>query len=281
MGGISTALDFIGFGRHDACSRWIGGEYWHAARTPDGPGSIRLHPSITTFGPGGDWLASKADGMLGRHDDVSGFKPTHPLVKRLAHEHQDLRLPGTHQVFVRLLRNVCEQKVTGKEAYRSYSAIVRRFGEKAPGGTDLLLPPDPARIAATPYYEFHPLGMEQKRADALRRAAFEAPRLERCGSSEQLSKRLQSIPGIGVWTAAEVVRVVFGDPDAVSVGDYHMKNIVSWALAGEPRGTDERMLELLEPFAGHRGRVCVLLEAGGIGAPRFGPRMPLRSFKTW
>jgi len=75
--------------------------------------------------------------------------------------------------------------------------------------------------------------------------------------------------------------VVFGDPDAVSVGDYHMKNIVSWALAGEPRGTDERMLELLEPFAGHRGRVCVLLEAGGIGAPRFGPRMPLRNFRKW
>jgi 3-methyladenine DNA glycosylase/8-oxoguanine DNA glycosylase len=279
---LVRALDYIGFSRHDACSRWIGGEYWHAARTPHGPGTIRLYPGMATFGPGGDWLASRADGMLGRQDDVSSFRPDHhPLVKRLAHEHQDLRLPGTRQVFIRLLRNVCEQKVTGKEAYQAYSAIVRRFGQKAPGDRDLLLPPDPERIAATPYYEFHPLGMEQKRADTLRRVAFEAPRLERCESSQELSKRLQSIPGIGVWTAAEVVRVVFGDPDAVSVGDYHMKNIVSWALAGEPRGTDERMLELLEPFTGHRGRVCVLLEAGGIGAPRFGPRMPIRNFRKW
>jgi 3-methyladenine DNA glycosylase/8-oxoguanine DNA glycosylase len=64
----------------------------------------------------------------------------------------------------------------------------------------------------------------------------------------------------------------------VSVGDYHIKNIVAFALTGEPRGTDEHMLELLEPFAGHRGRVCQLLQAAGIAAPRYGPRMPLRSF---
>ena len=41
------------------------------------------------------------------------------------------------------------------------------------------------------------------------------------------------------------------------------------------------MLELLEPFRGHRGRVCVLLAAAGVAAPRFGPRMPLRSFATY
>jgi 3-methyladenine DNA glycosylase/8-oxoguanine DNA glycosylase len=74
--------------------------------------------------------------------------------------------------------------------------------------------------------------------------------------------------------------VVHGDADAVSVGDFHMKNFVSWALAGEPRGTDERMLELLEPFRGHRGRVCLLIESAGIGAPRYGPRMPIRDFRS-
>jgi 3-methyladenine DNA glycosylase/8-oxoguanine DNA glycosylase len=87
-----------------------------------------------------------------------------------------------------------------------------------------------------------------------------------------------ALPGIGPWTAAEVVRIVFGDPDAVSVGDFHIPNTVAWALAGEARGTDARMLELLEPFQGHRGRVCDLLAYGGIGAPKFGPRMPIRSF---
>ena len=92
---------------------------------------------------------------------------------------------------------------------------------------------------------------------------------------------MTAIAGIGRWTAAEVVRTVFGDPDAVSVGDHNVPNTVAWALAGEVRGDDARMLELLEPFRGHRGRVCVLLQAGGLYAPRFGPRMPLRSFARY
>jgi hypothetical protein len=36
------------------------------------------------------------------------------------------------------------------------------------------------------------------------------------------------------------------------------------------------MLQLLEPYAGQRGRVQRLLEAGRVAAPRFGPRMAPR-----
>ena len=89
--------------------------------------------------------------------------------------------------------------------------------------------------------------------------------------------RLQAFPGIGPWSAAEVAVVALGDTDAVSVGDYHLKNVVSWAHAGAARGTDERMIELLEPWRGQRARVLRLLAAGGFHAPRFGPRMPDRS----
>jgi 3-methyladenine DNA glycosylase/8-oxoguanine DNA glycosylase len=84
--------------------------------------------------------------------------------------------------------------------------------------------------------------------------------------------RLRAYPGIGPWTAAEVTLRALGDPDAVSVGDFHLPNVVAFALAGEPRGDDARMLELLEPWRGHRARVVRLLEASGIEAPKFGPR---------
>jgi 3-methyladenine DNA glycosylase/8-oxoguanine DNA glycosylase len=67
-----------------------------------------------------------------------------------------------------------------------------------------------------------------------------------------------------------------GDPDAVSVGDAHLSNVVAFALTGAPRGTDERMLELLAPWAGHRARVVRLLEASGITPPRYGPRVASR-----
>ena len=74
-----------------------------------------------------------------------------------------------------------------------------------------------------------------------------------------------------------MARVAWGDPDAISVGDYHLPNLVAFALAGEPRADDARMLELLEPYRGQRGRVQRLLELSGISAPRYGPQMPTRA----
>jgi 3-methyladenine DNA glycosylase/8-oxoguanine DNA glycosylase len=257
-----------------------------AARTPQGPATLHLARAAgeliaTTYGPGRAWLADRADAIAGLRDDLSSFAAlaaAHPLVHRLARTFAGVRMPSTGMVFHRLLRAVLEQKVTGKEAHRSYRQICRHFGEPAPGPGDLVLPPDPAVIAATPYWVFHPFGVEQRRTQALQRVALAAARLEECADAAEATRRLVAISGIGPWTAAEVVRTAYGDPDAVSVGDFHIPNTVAWALAGEARGTDERMLELLEPFRGHRGRVCDLFAAGGIGAPKFGPRMPIRSF---
>jgi 3-methyladenine DNA glycosylase/8-oxoguanine DNA glycosylase len=137
-------------------------------------------------------------------------------------------------------------------------------------------------LAALPYYEFHPHGIEQRRADTIRRAARYADRLEAAATlpTNEAMTLLQRIPGIGAWTAAEALRVAAGDPDVVSVGDYHLPDLVAWALAGEPRADDARMLELLDPYRGQRGRVVRLLEASGISAPRYGPRMALRSIAS-
>jgi 3-methyladenine DNA glycosylase/8-oxoguanine DNA glycosylase len=283
FGGTLAPLQAPG---HDPCVRLTADDLWLAARTPDGPGTLHLARAAgeliaTSYGPGAGWLTDRADALAGLRDDVSAFPALaggHPLVHRLARTFAGLRMPATGLVFPRLLRAILEQKVTGVEAFRAYRKICRKFGEPAPGPADLLLPPDPAAIAATPYWAFHPFGVEQRRTQALLRAAREAARIERCADSAEATRRMTALPGIGPWTAAEVVRIAFGDADAVSVGDYHVPNTVAWALAGEARGTDARMLDLLEPFRGHRGRVCDLLAHGGIGAPRFGPRMPIRSF---
>ena len=84
--------------------------------------------------------------------------------------------------------------------------------------------------------------------------------------------RLQVVPGVGEWTAAETLQRAMGHPDAISVGDYHLKNWVTHFLTGRARGTDLEMIELLLPWAGQRQRVVRLIELSGVGAPRFGPR---------
>jgi 3-methyladenine DNA glycosylase/8-oxoguanine DNA glycosylase len=156
--------------------------------------------------------------------------------------------------------------------------MVRAYGRPAPGPGGLRLPPEPALLAEQPYFAFHRFGLEQRRADVIRRAAAIAPRLEG-RSPADVRRLLQSVPGIGPWTVAEVMRVSFGDADAVSVGDYHIPSLVAWALAGERKADDARMLELLEPYLGQRGRVQRLLEISGIYPERRGPRMTPRDIR--
>lgn len=258
---------------------------WRAARTVDGPGTIHLRPvrndrlELEAWGPGADRLLAGVRDLVGGSDDPSTFAPRHPVLRRLHRQHPGLRIPRTGAVTEALLPVVLEQKVTGFEARRSYRQIVSRYSEAAPGPGGLWLPPDPAVIAALPYYDLHVLGVERKRADTLRRVAAHRVRLD--ASTElplqEAYRRITAVSGIGPWSAAEVGRIALGDPDAVSVGDYHVPHQVAFALAGEERATDRRMLELLEPFAGHRGRVQRLVELGRLGPPRRAPRARIRS----
>jgi 3-methyladenine DNA glycosylase/8-oxoguanine DNA glycosylase len=238
-------------------------------------GSVR----VDAWGPGAEWLVEHAPTLTGGLDDDRDFDPGHPLLRELHARHRGLRLCRSEAVFEAVVPTIIEQKVVGAEALTSWRRLARALGEAAPGPLErLLLPPSAERLAPTPSHVFHTFGLERRRADTIRRAALSARRLEEALglSPVEARARLRALPGMGVWTAAEVAMVALGDPDAVSVGDYHLPHLVSWALAGEPRGGDERMLELLEPFRGHRGRVLRLLAASGIRAPRYGPGLPLR-----
>jgi 3-methyladenine DNA glycosylase/8-oxoguanine DNA glycosylase len=251
---------------------------WRATRTPDGPGAEHVvvrgdEVTVRAWGPGAAWLVEHAPRLVGADDDDSSFVAHHPLVADLRRRLPGLRMPRTDAVVEALVPSVLEQKVIGMQARRSYADLVRRLGEPAPGpagDAGLRVPPPPEVWARTPSWTFHRCNVERKRADTVRVACSVARRLE------ATPERMTALPGIGPWTAAEVALVARGDADAVSLGDIHLPHQVSWALAGEPRGDDERMLELLEPYRGHRARVLRLLAAAGIAAPRYGPRMPLQ-----
>ena len=255
-----------------------------ASATPLGAGSMLVEARrdevfARAWGDGGPWLLETLPELLGVHDEPQRLAPRHRLIADIARRNPGLRLARSGRVFEALLPAIIAQKVTGLEARRSHRQLVRRWGTPAPGPLGLFVPPSAAMLASQPYWRFHELGIEQRRADAIRAAAGAAERLEADAalSAEQLRRRLLGLPGVGPWTAAETLRVALGDPDAVSVGDYHIPNMVCWALAGEPRGDDRRMLELLEPYRGQRARVVLLLEAGGPYAPRHGPRMAPRA----
>jgi len=276
---LRRSLHPVRLGKHDPTVHLAQTAMVQATRTPQGPATVRVDHTgaeleVEAWGDGADWALAMAPSTLGLLDHRTGFAPTHGVVADLHRRAEGLRLPRTERVLEALVPAVLSQKVTGFEAKRSYRQLVERWGEPAPGPGDLKLAPRAEVIAELGYYELHVVGVEKKRADTLKRVCAHASRLEAAGalSSPELRARLEAIPGVGAWTSAEVARLAHGDADAVSVGDFHIKNLVAYALAGEPRGTDERMLELLEPYAGHRGRVCVLIESAGISAPKYGPR---------
>jgi 3-methyladenine DNA glycosylase/8-oxoguanine DNA glycosylase len=279
---LAATLGPLVHGRGDRTIRLTSSDAWLAMRTLAGPATLHVVISgstlaVTAWGDGAEAAAAGAADLVGESDEPERLVAHHPAVRELQRRHTGLRLPTTRRVFHALLPTVLEQKVTGTEAFRSYAALLRAHGEPAPGPGDLLLPPAAATLADLAYHAFHRFGVERRRADVIRHAASRAAWLEAAASPGELSRRLRSLPGIGPWTSAEVLRTAWGDPDAVSVGDYHVPSIVAWALAGEPRGDDERMLELLEPYAGQRGRVQRLLEVGRIMPPRYGPRLAPRS----
>ncbi|MDQ2935285.1 MAG: DNA-3-methyladenine glycosylase 2 family protein [Chloroflexota bacterium] len=270
----------LAHGSGDPTIRFAADGTWHATRTDRGSATLHLTAAAgqvmaEAWGAGAEDVLAQLPALLGLEDDPRQLVPRHPLVRELARRFAGVRLPRTRRRFEALLPAIIEQKVTGVEARRAYRELIHRYGEAAPGPAHLRLAPEPVTLAGLPYHAYHPLGLERRRADVIRRAAALAPRLE-AAQSKDAGRLMAAIPGIGPWTIAEVLRVADGDPDAISVGDFHLPHLVGWALAGEARADDRRMLELLEPYRGQRARVQRLLELSGVAVPRRGPRLAPR-----
>jgi len=274
---LRETLAQVRVGPIDPCFRQLDGTVWRATRTPDGPATERLRRQpdgsvvVDAWGPGAAWLVAHAPALCGAHDDPSVFQPTQPAVRRLADCHPGLRIGRTAAVFEAAVAVTLEQRVATRDAWHSWRGLVRAFGEPAPGPlAGLWVPPSPEQVARLPFHVFHRFGVEERRAAAVRRLAIVAQRLEDTVSLplQQAYIRFLAIAGIGPWTAAHIGLVALGDADAVIVGDLHLPHLVSRVLAGEQRGSDARMLELLEPFRGHRGRVIRLLMANVISGGR-------------
>jgi 3-methyladenine DNA glycosylase/8-oxoguanine DNA glycosylase len=277
-------------GHGDRTVRVASHEAWWTTRTANGSATLRLSVATGTltaeaWGAGAELAVERAGRLVGvapaRPPTATLAKVDHGRIAGLARRHPGVRTLRTEAVFDALVAAIMEQKVTGSEAHRVWHGLVRAHGEPAPGpGADLglRLLPAPATLARLPYYAYHPLGLERRRAELIRAVAARASWFEAIVDLPlpDAYGRLLAVPGIGPWTAAEVAVRALGDDDAVSVGDYHIPNLVAWALAGERRGDDARMLELLEPYRGRRALVVRLLELGGAGARRRGPRFAPR-----
>lgn len=286
------------YGRADPTTRFGEREMVRAARTPDGPGTLWIRWSADpapaaevavtadAWGPGAQWLLDGVDRLIGRDDRAVEFDDAAPAVRRALDARRSVRVTASGDPYHLLLPTVIGQRITGHESLRQWARLANELGQPAPGPADLAgdlrLPPEPHVVARTPLWWFHPIGIEAARARTLVEAGRHADKMWAWAEDgpTRLAERLRLLRGVGAWTADEVVGPTCGDPDSVPVGDYHYPNQVAWALAEEPRGDDERMLELLAPYAPHRGRVLRAI-VSTTTAPKFGPRQRVLPMHRW
>jgi 3-methyladenine DNA glycosylase/8-oxoguanine DNA glycosylase len=264
------------------------GTIWRGIRTPEGPATLRLRTRpaegvvlAAAWGPGAEWVLDSVPAMLGADDDPAAFEPHHPVVAEMWRRHPHWRITRTGLVLEALVPAVIEQRVTGQEAFAGFRRLVHRYGERAPGpGADrrLRIQPDARTIRSVPSWEWLRMHIDPARSRAVVQAARVSGSLERTAEvpPEEADRRLRSLPGVGVWTSAEVRFRAHGDPDAVSFGDYHIAKDVGWALTGA-EVDDDGLAELLEPYRPHRYRVQRLVELSRAGRPRRAPRMAPRT----
>jgi 3-methyladenine DNA glycosylase/8-oxoguanine DNA glycosylase len=276
-------------GRLDPTMRWDAGAVWRTMRTPDGPATLHLQGTreikATAWGPGAEWAIAGVPELLGADDDWSGLElETQPVLAEVLRRSPGLRLTRARLVMEMLLPAVLEQKVTVVEAHRAWRYLIDRHGDEAPGPAPLGMRvfPSTGVWLRVPSWEWHRAGVGPQRSDTVMRCLRVAAPLERTldrgMGGLDVERALRSIPGIGVWTAAETMQRAHGDPDAVSVGDFHLANHVGWALVGR-RIDDAEMVALLEPWRGQRQRICRLVWTSGITAPRHGPKLTIQDHR--
>lgn len=285
---VGSVLGVHKRGGGDPTYKIVRERHWRGIRTPDGPVTLAVEPRsgdgvvrAEAWGPGAEWALDGLPALLGAADDPTGFEPGHPLVAEGWRRYRHWRLGRTGLVWESLAPAIIEQKVTGQEAFAGFRMLVHRYGERAPGpGADLRLwvQPPPETVRQVPSWEWLRMHVDPARSRALVTAARVADALERTVGlpGDEVERRLTSLPGIGVWTAAEVRQRAHGDADAVSFGDYHVAKDVGWAVAGRPFD-DAELAEFLDPWRPHRGRVVVLCLLTGGRPERHGPRMAPRT----
>jgi 3-methyladenine DNA glycosylase/8-oxoguanine DNA glycosylase len=268
----------------DPTFRIHGDVVWRGIRTPHGAVTLAVRPGhggveAEAWGAGAEWVLDLLPAMLGADDDPTGFRAElHPVVAEAWRRRPHLRFGASHRVWEALVPAVIEQKVTGQEAFAGFRHLVHRYGERAPGpGRELRLwvQPTPERVRLVPSWEWLRMHIDPARSRTLVRAAAVADSLERLTAADADAK-LQSLPGVGEWTSAEVRSRALGDPDAVRFGDYHHAKDVGWAVTGAPYD-DEQLRDFLEPWRPQRNRVVALVYGLAGGRPRRGPRMAPRT----
>lgn len=181
--------------------------------------------------------------------DIHKCLAAEPVMRQLLQKYPGIRLPGTCNGFEAAVRAIVGQQISVAAATAIMGRIAA-FGEPsdtAPGAERSF--PRPEVVAEIPASWFP---MPGKRAEAILELARRVARgdISFFDSVEGLRAALQSVPGIGPWTASYAAMRISGSPDEFLADDLVIKKQLAtlYPELGSSRSRQMRWAEQWRPF---------------------------------
>jgi|SRR5688572_12232893 len=147
---------------------------------------------------------------------IAGRLQRDPMLRPLVERHPGIRVPGGWDAFEIVIRAIVGQQVSVAAARSMIGTIANQCGERTANGLSF---PTPERISSSPLS----IGMPRRRLDSIRAISMSVATgalvLEKRATLEETLAALQSLPGIGPWSANYIAMRAFGEPDAFPAGD--------------------------------------------------------------
>jgi AraC family transcriptional regulator of adaptative response / DNA-3-methyladenine glycosylase II len=213
--------------------------------------------------------------MIGMHPDPQEFED-HVLrnlqntpVEELIRKRPNLRIPQTATVFECLAWAVIGQQINLSFAFQLRRSLTEIAGRKTSSG--LITHPSAAEVAALDYGDLQKLKYSRRKAEYLidlarlivsgKLPAEELPQM----TFPQVNTMLQSIRGIGEWSANYVAMRSCGFMDCVPLGDTGLTSGLQKVFGLSKRPDRIETVSLMEVFRPYRsfGTFHLWQEAGG------------------
>jgi AraC family transcriptional regulator of adaptative response / DNA-3-methyladenine glycosylase II len=152
-----------------------------------------------------------------------------PLLRRALSTHPGIRTPGAWDPFELAVRAILGQQISVPAATTIAGRVAQRWGTPIDGALSRLFP-TPAQLMDAPLEEAGIIGTRAASLRALARAVSEgAVRFDGVATVAAL----QTIPGIGEWTAQYVAMRALSEPDAFPSGDLVLRRMAGDCSARE------------------------------------------------
>ncbi len=151
-----------------------------------------------------------------------------PILGPLARRRPGLRIPGIWDPFECAVRAILGQQVTVAASRTLAARLVERAGRALPAASGELthLFPSPQSLAQA---DLGGIGITGARISAIRALACAVTdgRLDLTASAHEVAAALETLPGIGGWTAQYIALRAFGEPDAFPAADIVLRRMAA------------------------------------------------------